>query len=479
MAQPKRHLHVGCRTCVNVPRRPLTRRLRIALATAAIGALLLLSAPAAIANGRFPASSQVVFSPSDPQLIVARTTFGILLSHDAGTTWSWLCEDVLGISSTSVADPVLGLTAAGKLVAAPQVTNGLVVSPDTGCNWHPATGPLRSELVQDLVVWAAAPDIVFALTSTYGPQAGADGGSGYTQQIYESTDDGENWSAIGAPIDPSALATAIEVAPDDMTRIYVTAIRTVNTTRTASLFVSTDSGAHWIERPAPFDPNTETGLYIAAVDPTNAGHVYLRTAGTSMVGAPSRLLVTSDAGQTFQVALSLRGEMLGFALSPDGSKVYAGNVEQGLFVSTPSSPAFQNVSAIPVRCLATRGADLWACSDEVHSGFIAGVSSDDGATFTAKLHLSAPPLLACAADATATVQCGGEPLQALCRVLSGCGGSDAGRATTVSTKACGCSVVGQEHRTGAMAAAAGALGAMALGARSRRRRVVLRSRFQG
>jgi hypothetical protein len=42
---------------------------------------------------------------------------------------------------------------------------------------------------------------------------------------------------------------------------------------------------------------------------------------------------------------------------------------------------------IHVQCLATHGADLWACSDEP-SGFIAGVSQDDGATFTAKLHLT-------------------------------------------------------------------------------------------
>jgi hypothetical protein len=445
-------------------------RARVAVVIVATGAVVFLATPAAIANGRFPASNQIAFSPSDPKLVVARTTFGILLSHDAGSTWSWLCEDVLGITSTSIADPILALTAAGEIVAAPQVTNGLVVSADTGCNWRVAGGPMRNELVQDLVVLAGAPDTVFALTSTYGPQAGADGGPGYAQPIYESTDDGESWSAIGAPIDPSALATAIDVAPSDMGRIYVTAVRTVNATRMASLFVSTDAGAHWIERPAPFDPNAETGIYIAAVDPTNADHVYLRTAGTGMVGSPSRLIVTSDAGQNFQVALTLQGEMLGFALSPDGSKVYAGNVEQGLFVSTPNHPAYQNMSAIPVRCLATHGADLWACSDEQHSGFVAGVSSDDGATFTARLHLLAPPLLACAADATATVQCSGAPLQALCSLLTGCG-SDAGTAPAVSTKACGCSIVGQAHGTGATTAA-GLLAAFALGARRRVRAIV-------
>ena len=41
-----------------------------------------------------------------------------------------------------------------------------------------------------------------------------------------------------------------------------------------------------------------------------------------------------------------------------------------------------------VQCLATRGDELWTCSAEV-SGFVLGVSTDDGATFTAKLPPSA------------------------------------------------------------------------------------------
>ncbi len=145
--------------------------------------------------------------------------------------------------------------------------------------------------------------------------------------------------------------------------------------------------------------------------------MYVRTQGA----ASSRLLVSRDAGQTFVVALALQGQMLGFALSEDGSKVYAGDVEQGLFVGARDTLAFQNTSTVRIRCLTTHGADLWACSDET-SGFVAGVSADDGATFTAKAHLVAQPMLACPADAGATVQCSGPPRQSFCLALPGCGG---------------------------------------------------------
>ena len=399
-----------------------------------------------------------------------RTTYGVLLSHDAGMTWRWLCEDVLGVLSNSTTDPVLAMTT-GSIVGGPGLTAGLFVSPDGGCNWAMAAAPLSDVLTKDLVVRPGAPDAVLALTSTYAPHAGADGGPGYSQQVYASVDDGASWSAFGTPIDPSALATSIELAASDTSRVYISTIRGANAARTASLFVSTDAGASWTERPVPIDPNSEAEIYVGAVDPMNADRVYVRT-----LGQPSRLLVTSDAGQTYQSALSLSGQMLGFALSPDGSKVYAGSIEDGLFAATRDSLAFQHVSAVHVQCLAAHGADLWACSDEP-SGFVAGVSSDDGATFTARAHLQAQPPIACAADASAA-QCSGAPLQALCAQLPGCD-SDGGRAAAATNdggareipspgKARGCSAAG--HAEGAVALAAiGGFAAIAAWGRRRRR----------
>jgi len=410
----------------------------------------LVSAPDATANGRLPAANQLLFSRSDASLVVLRTTFGILVSRDGGGTWAWLCEDVLGISSGSTEDPSLAIPANGNLVAG--FSGGLSLSSDVGCNWRFAGGPLANQFVADLAVRPEAPDVILALTSTY-HRAVADDSAGYAQQVLESTDDGVDWVARGSPIDPSALVTALETAATDPRRIYVSARRAA-AVPTGSLFVSSDGGATWVERPVALDPNgRESSIYIAAVDPTKADRVYLRTSAQTTLsnglgGQPSRLLVTDDGGLTFRAVLSLTSQMLGFALSPDASLVYAGSVEDGLLVAGAADLSFQKVSSIHVKCLATHGSDLWACSDDA-TGFLAGVSTDGGATFVAKARLQAQPMLMCAGDATASVQCSGDPRTMFCRSLPGCdpdggGAAASGGGATAhappSHKGCGCSM---------------------------------------
>jgi hypothetical protein len=118
----------------------------------------------------------------------------------------------------------------------------------------------------------------------------------------------------------------------------------------------------WAERPIPLDASTEFGVYIGAIDPEIADRVYLRSTGAS------RLYVTGDAGRSFQVPLTFVGPMMGLALAPDGAHVYAGGPEDGLFVAAArdgadAGLAFVRASSVPVQCLATRGAELWACAD--------------------------------------------------------------------------------------------------------------------
>jgi hypothetical protein len=172
--------------------------------------------------------------------------------------------------------------------------------------------------------------------------------------------------------------------------------------KTAWLFMYTTASNQWSEQPiSAFDGTIEDSIYIAAVDPNNADLVYLRSQGQA-TGGESRLYVTnnassSDGGATFTTPTSgtfqtpaatgstIIGELLGFALSPDGSKVYVGTKESGVWVAPASTLVFQQTnSRIDTQCLATRGTELWACSDAV-SGFVAGASTDDGATFTTKL----------------------------------------------------------------------------------------------
>jgi hypothetical protein len=391
-----------------------------------LGGAIVLHAGTAAANGRFPQSNQIVFSPTNPDLIVLRTTYGILPSHDDGATWQFLCEDAIGVGPSTLADPPLGLTEDDSLLAG--VSLGLNVSPDVGCNWSCIGGPLANQVIVDLAVRPDSPKSAVAITGTFATQP--DSGQEVSfSQVFETTDDGASWAAIGVPIDPTVVVSTVDVTRTDPDRLYVSGVHGYGSQRSALLFVSMDRGTTWTERPLPaaqFDPSTEDQIFIGGVDPANADRLYLRSSALPM-GGRSRLTVVTlgadgtptfvgahqfDAGQVFTGFFT--GEMLGFALSADGSRVYIGSSQDGLWSARASDLAFQKVSNIGVQCLATRGSELWACSAEV-SGFIAGVSTDEGKTFTARLPRIAGVTgpIACAPD-PAGVACGQKANASMC-----------------------------------------------------------------
>jgi photosystem II stability/assembly factor-like uncharacterized protein len=387
------------------------RPLRLPSLALVSGGILFASSPAA-ANGRFPAANQIVFSPSDPDLIVLRASYGVMPSHDNGATWQFLCEEAFGVGFTAVTDPPIALTNHSLLAGTSQ---GLNVSPDVGCNWS-CVPSVAGQTVVDLAVRPDSPSRAVALTGTFVVQPDS-GQELESSQVLETNDDGASWTTLGAPIDPQVVVTTVDVTTTDPNRLYVSGTRGYGSQRTASLFVSTDAGSTWTERPVPaaqYDPTMEDSIFIGGIDPTNADRLYLRSSALT-TGGKSRLTVVTlaaDGTPSFstahvfdggaQLSGDITGEMLGFALSPDGSKIYIGSQEDGLWVAQASDLSFTKNSSIDVQCLATRGTELWACSDAV-SGFVAGVSTDDGKTFTPKLPLvgalSGP--IACSAKASA------------------------------------------------------------------------------
>jgi hypothetical protein len=113
----------------------------------------LVAARPGLANGRFPASNQIVFSATNEKIIVGRATYAILPSNDNGQTWGYLCEDVLGLLPVGYQDPEIGLTANNSIVAGLySPTVGLDVSGDLGCNWSCVGGPLANQQIADIVV---------------------------------------------------------------------------------------------------------------------------------------------------------------------------------------------------------------------------------------------------------------------------------------------------------------------------------------
>jgi len=351
-----------------------TARGLLGLAPPVILCALLASAPAR-ANGRFPRADQLVLAPGNADELWLRTTFGLLVSRDAGASWDWVCERAIGFSGSE--DPPLQVLPNGVVLAG--LLEGLVQSGDRGCSWQFAAIPEQQLPIIDLSARREPPSLAMALA--WEQQAASTSAPGYRARFFASADGGAHWQARGVGIDPGVLVLTLDVAPSDAQRLYASGIRN-GAERSAALFVSNDAGTSWTEHVVPFDARSEQGLYIAAVDPFSPDLLYLRTSGASA----SRLLVSTDAGASFVERYT--GEpLLGFALSPDGAQIYMGGVVGGLSVAARGDFLFEQRSALPIVCLAATADTLYACSNE-RGGFALGASRDAGTSFQPLLVLS-------------------------------------------------------------------------------------------
>ena len=167
---------------------------------------------------------------------------------------------------------------------------------------------------------------------------------------------------------------------------------------------------------------SERSLFIAAIDPNDADKVYIRT--SSNTGTPARLLLrekATDGGThgTTRTLFTSKAPLEGFALSADGSKVWVGSTFDGVYLASTADYQFVQKSKLQAQCLAVNADGLYACSNE-QTGFILGLSKDDGATFTPELHfctIRGP--LGCDNSSETTQQCA--PIWAAQQDTLGCG----------------------------------------------------------
>jgi MYXO-CTERM domain-containing protein len=373
-------------------------RARGLTAVACAAAALMASARDARANGRIPQGNQLIVSPSDPTFLALEATFGILVSHDSGGSWGWICENAVGYSNDGE-DPAIAMTQNGLMAA---TREGLSVTSDQGCSWHMA---LR-QLVVDIAARRDGSRTALALASQL--QSTSDGGDDlYATQVFATTDDGATWVPRGVPIDPLLQAETIEVAASDPHRIYVSGWK-----RRAGIeggivsggfiLVSSDDGASYAEHPIPLNTNEILSVpFIAAVDPQNANRVYVRVTGEGTM----RIVASDDGAATFRTAYQGRGALAGFALSDDGSKIYIGGTVDGVLEAPAKTLQFIQKSSAQVTCLRTIGNVLYACMWDSNWVQLIGVSPDDGATFFPKFYIGcAASALSCPAQ-SAAAQC--------------------------------------------------------------------------
>ncbi len=404
---------------------------------AAVLVLALSLAPSrAGANGRFPFASQLVVAPNDAAHIVVRTTYGIIQSFDAGKTWKWVCETSVGYGGTL--DPAIGVSGDGRLLVG-LFTAGIASSPDRGCSFTSDAPPFTGMFVNDLTVDPSNPKRVVAL-AVRGSLGGA-----FTVLVGESTDGGATFTQLGDKLPETFDPETIEIAPSRVERLYASGIRLTpkdgGFTRTGWLYRSDDRGKSWKE--IEIDLRGGLAPYVSAVDPVDANKIYVRLSADEKTGAPftDRLLVSNDGGESFAEIATTVGNMLGFALSPDGKKFAFGGPKDGVLVGSTTDFKSARVSTVGPRCLNWSAAGLYACAAEFPDNFTIGLSVDDGKTFSRLYKLAALSPLECPSGTSTRTLCPREwPAirDSLGIVAPDAGPSDGGAEAEVAPSAGGC-----------------------------------------
>jgi len=411
----------------------MRRPVRASLAAFAVSAAAFLGtslAPSvAYANGRYPSTNAFFFSPNEPDRILLRVTFGLLVSTDHGKSWDWVCEQALGLSGSLDEDPMYAITPSGAIVSS--TFHGVDVSTDRLCTFPLVGAPLGSRVFVDLTSRPATPAEILVFASS------RSGEGVYDSELLETKDEAKTFTSIGTPFPSKAfLGETVDVAPSDPERLYVTGIENKGLDeRKTTLFTSRDHGKTWSGVAVALE-GTEGSLYIAGVDPTNADRVYLRT--SNLFDQPTRLILSDDGGKTFRTIFAAKNPVAGFALAPDGTRVWVGSAADGLHSASTTDFAFTQKSKVQIQCLAYSADGLYACSNE-NNGFVAGLSKDEGATFTPVLRFCdiRGPLQGCATGTATQFECTaggkiGKPpwpfqrLQLACDLPDGGGRRDAG-----------------------------------------------------
>ncbi|WP_437738617.1 WD40/YVTN/BNR-like repeat-containing protein [Sorangium sp. So ce1335] len=441
-------------------------RLAPGLGAAAACVALAASTPA-LANGRYPAAGQILVDPSDPDHIVVRATYGVLTTRDGGERWSWICEAAIGYSGFE--DPMMVVTGDGSILAG--LFDGLSATRDGGCHWALAEGALGQRYIVDLSIDRADPASAILLVSS------VTGSDAILTQVWESKNDGKSWTQAGADLPSTFLGVTLDSAPSDPRRIYVSG-RWNGPTFQGIVRRSDDRGATWEDFDVPGSDDRNLP-YLGAVDPVDPDIVYVRRDGD---GADA-LLVSTDGGATWREVFQATS-LLGLALSPDGTRIAAGSDMDGLWIAPTATLEFTQVGSLGVRCLTWTAQGLFACADEAVDGFTAGVSTDEGKTFSPLMtldRLCGPP--ACGGESStgqtcpalwpatasfigATGRCdGGGPGGAAGGSGTSAGGGEAGGAAASGGEAgggCACEAAGGSAASagalvGGMLAAGGAL----------------------
>jgi hypothetical protein len=334
--------------------------------------LALASGPAA-GNGALP-DAQNVLTPGDrPLEIIIPTNFGVVLSHDAGATWLWTCEQDANALGWNYQ---IGLSPRHRVFTV--ANKALAYSDDSTCGWRVAGGSVTGLEISDAWVDRALPDRVLAIGVR------CCDGDNHIYAAFESADGGTTFGAPRYVAASGDTLTGIESSVSDPAIIYMT-MSVGATAYRPTLARSADGGGSWQLN----DLTASLGkgnVRLMAVDPRNADKVFLlwndpingqSVAATENKGATAtiRWQPTAD-GEVIKAFIDMDADSGTLLLATDAQGVAA------LHLSRDGGKTFEPVAHPPhIRGFSQRGATIYAATDNFADGYALATSTDGGSTW--------------------------------------------------------------------------------------------------
>ncbi len=329
----------------------------------------LVSSESVWANGRFPSAGHVEVDPNNPEHIVLRATYGLLVTHDGGKHWNWVCEKALTYSG--VWDPPIGIMNGGAMLVG--LPDGLSISTADACLFTRAPA-LEGQLVADVAVDKKNGARAVALTSL--PL-----GTSFDTRLYLTENNASTFEQLGEVFPANFHGLTVDSSASDSSIIYVSGV--LEGPMPQGVVLRSENGGSSYETYVVPNSDALHAPFLGAVDPENANRVYVRLDGT-----PGRLFVSEDGGKTWKELYWGQGALLGFSLAPDGKTLIVGGDQEGVWRSPVPNWAFEKTSALHARCLRWANEGIYACAEPVLDGFSVGLSVTQGSTFKPLAKLS-------------------------------------------------------------------------------------------
>ena len=303
------------------------------------------------ANGRAPGSSTINFRQGHPQDIAAGMTFGVVLSHDNGATWHWMCEKA--VLYGGLFDPDYVYAPGGALFAT--TFEGSLVNRD-GCTFAPTAFAKKffSSITQSstgtlYMAAADAPDLAM--------------GNPGDAKIYKSTDGGMTFPTSATAGIIGDWYNSIEAAPSDPNRLYVSGYRLPGGVRAFQLYRSDNAGVSYQPITAnQFTTTNNSSIDIVGIKANQPNTVYARVSlQSTSIGDAIWRSVDSGANWT---KIFEKNDEISFSARANGDLV-AATRNSGTFVSRgPNNTTWEAVANAPhINCLSENSSgELWACT---------------------------------------------------------------------------------------------------------------------